>query len=111
MGEIGEPAKPFLIAALNNQDPKIRIAGLIALSVDLEGRAKDALPSVLPRVTDADPEVRRLAIYFVARVCTDKKKTMDVLLTALTDKDKDVRCVAMRELEALKAENQRPVGN
>ena len=107
MAGIGAGSIGYLRAGLDNPQPWIRRASLLAL-MDLEMAAADALPDAARRTKDPDTEVRGLALVFISEVSKDKNEKRRLFEAAVSDSDPQIRFYVQKELREL-AEHDTPV--
>ena len=98
LGEIGPDAKsaaPELIKALSDEQNSVRYGAAYAL-----GRigAKDATPELMKQTNSADPFLKMIAVWAVAKLNPDDKEAMQRAVTALSESlkssDKRTRAAA-----------------
>src|SRR5262249_8997362 len=110
LGEIGPDAKdavPTLIAMLTDAPPAMRYASAFALG---KIGADAALPALEGAEQQADPFLRLVAAWAVARLKPDDEqavtKALELIIAALKQDDAQVRRGAARALWELKAPPQ-----
>ncbi len=110
LGEIGPDAKsaePELIKALSDEQNSVRYGAAYAL-----GRigAKEATPELVKQASSADPFLKMIAIWAVAKINPDDKDAMQQAVTVLTESlkspDRRTRAAAARGLFELKAPHE-----
>jgi hypothetical protein len=100
MAGIGQDSEQWLVRGLGDSRSNIRCASLLGL-IDLGEKAEDAIPSVLERLRDDDPDVRGFALFFVCSVSKDKNFKRSLCTSALQDPVPHVRRLAEKELAKL----------
>jgi len=90
LGPRAQPAAPFLIRTLADEDPTIRTAAARALA-RIGPPAANARNALRQLARDSDGEARMAAISAIARVAPRTPETMNLITTALSDEDPRVR--------------------
>ncbi len=94
---------PTLVEALASQESDVRWAAARIL-VDLGRLHREALPVAVGLArTDPNPEVRRMALFCLRELAPEEPVTVDALLDASQDADRQVRRAALASMAALRA--------
>lgn len=94
-----------LIAALQNEDPNIRLEAADALG-GLGAKAEAATPSLIAASGDPDVRVRVVVTYALGRIGAHLDKTVPALALLLKDPHEDVRYSAAKSLGRIGSEAQ-----
>ncbi len=86
LGDIGEPAVPYLLEALENSDPDQRASSIYALGLIND---KGTLPALRERLSDTDRNVQLEAAASLLGM--GDWKGVSFLITALDDQDRFIR--------------------
>jgi HEAT repeat protein len=104
----GRESVPELVAALGDDDPKIRRGALLGLG-RIGPEAGEAMPLVRGALTDNDARVRGEAVTAFGRISRDPRLTAELLAPLLADSNENVRESAALILETIGAESIGPV--
>src|SRR4028118_767336 len=101
--QIGRPAIPALAKALKNSDAGVRRDAASALG-DIGAEAKTALAQLVPLLKDSDAKVRSSAASALESIGAEAKIALPQLVPLLKDSDAKVRSSAASALGSLGAE-------
>ena len=101
--QIGRPAIPALVKALKDSDAKVRSNAAYVLG-GIGAEAKTALPQLVPLLKDSDAKVRRKAAYALGSMGAEAKTALPQLVPLLQDSDAKVRTNAASALGSMGAE-------
>lgn len=93
LGEIGEPAAPFLIELLDAKDPTTRLHAVFVMN-GLGLQDKNVARALGKATKDANANVRQAALFALSKIETDDPDIFAILASALGDKEKQVRLSA-----------------
>jgi HEAT repeat protein len=97
---------PALVEALASRESDVQWAAARIL-VDLGRLHHQALPVAVGLArTDPNPDVRRMALFCLRELAPDEPATVDALLEASRDADRQVRRAALASMAALQAPPQ-----
>ena len=94
LGNVGEPAVPSLIGALNDRDGYVRSMACYALST-IGPHASEAAPALIQRFADSYVNIPAQATYALGRI---GRPALPALVEALTDENEQVRGGAAKVL-------------
>ncbi len=98
LAAFGPRAVPFLVEALRDEEPHVRIVSLYALA-EMEAEAASAVSAVMEVLHgDPDPGVRAAAASVLPRISSDVTGAVAALIASLEDPEEDVRDAAWRAL-------------
>ncbi len=100
LGQIGRAAIVGLIPILENPDPKVRTASVLALGF-MRGQAKESIPALLPLLKDRNTEVRQATALALAAIEPGGNRAMAVLIEMLHAEDIYVRMDAADALRKI----------
>jgi HEAT repeat protein len=100
LGASGQDVVPTLLAALNDEDPTIRIVSASALGT-IGPSAKDVVNALAALVPDEDRGVRRAAALALGEIGPEAKGAVSTLVAALGDERPYVRRTASWVLAAI----------
>jgi len=101
MGTVGgESVIPALSAALEHEDPRVRVLACDGLR-HLNAHAAEAVPALAEALSCQDPEVRKWAAIGLGEKAPRDKHAIRALAAALGDNDPNVRLEAARALRAI----------
>lgn len=101
LAELGDSAVPWLIRALDDRRPRghrVRMAAADAL-LRLGTSARTAVPRLIARLKDDDPDVRYYGCLALGNIGTDPESVVPALVQSLKDSEWSVRMGAARALE------------
>ena len=90
LANIGRPAVPVLVKALDHKQASVR-----RLAAETLGRiklpAQDAVPALIARLKDSSPRVRTASLEALQRIGAPKEQIIEAISSSLGDEDPDVR--------------------
>ena len=101
--QIGRPAIPALAKALKDSDANVRSSAAYVLG-GIGAEAKTALPQLVPLLKDSDANVRSSAASALGTIGAEAKTAVPQLVSLLKDSDANVRSNAASALEGIGAE-------
>jgi HEAT repeat protein len=102
LGEIGEPAIPALMAALQDKNLQVRRSAADVL----RQIGRPAIPALAKALKNSDANVRSYAAYVLGRIGAEAKTALPQLVPLLKDSDANVRSNAADALEGIGAEGK-----
>lgn len=99
LAEMGKPATPYLIEALENKNERISMGAANALGI-MGSNARDAAPALLKALKNTDEKYRHSFAYALVRVGPADMESIPILIQALKNKDERIRLSALDALVA-----------
>jgi len=100
LGRIGpdaEPAVPYLVCLLADEETRVRtVAG-----ATLKKIGPSCIPFLVEAMTDPDAILRERAALLLGQLKATDDASIEALLEALSDYDEDVRAAARKSLEII----------
>jgi HEAT repeat protein len=105
LGKIQEPAIPALEAVLNDPEPAVRLAAVVAFNF-MGPHAHSAVPQLLKLLHDSEPEVRQVTAITLAAAGAEKSAVLPSLEECLGAEDIYMRSTAVALLRQLAPERE-----